>query len=269
MQLGDIDIYDPDVYVGGVPHQAYAWLRKNAPVFFHPEPSGPGFWAVLRHADVAAVSKDPLTFSSARSGTQIADPTPEQLPLIRTMMLNLDPPQHGKVRAIVQAGFTPRMVARMAESLRARAAVIVEKAAAEGECEFVGDVAARLPLQVVAELMGVPEKDWQLMAAWGDRLVGFDDPEFDVTAEDALAASTEMAMYAISLAADRRGKKGDDLLTTLVNAKVDGRSLDDAELAGLFVQMTVAGNETTRTLISGGMLALCEHPQLETMLDSY
>lgn len=262
-----LDIYDPDIYEAGVPHERFRQLREQSPVFFHPEPQGPGFWAVMRHADVAAVSKDAATFSSARRGTQIADPSNDQLPLVRTMMLNLDPPQHGKFRQLVQTGFTPRMVALLEPRIRELARGIVDRALAKGECDFVREVAAPLPLQVIGELMGVPTGDRPQLAAWGDRLVGFDDPEFDHTAEDALGASVEMYTYALELAETRKqpdnradALRGEDLATVLVNSKVDGQRITDEEFGGLFVQMTVAGNETTRTLISGGMLALSEHP---------
>lgn len=263
------DIYDPRIYETGTPYEAFRQLRQTTPVFFHPEPEGPGFWAVMRHGDVAAVSKDPKTFSSARRGTQIKDPGAEQLPMVRTMMLNLDPPQHGKFRSLVQSGFTPRMVSLLEPRIRGLARGIVERACQSRQLDFVSAVAAPLPLQVIGELMGVPEQDRPQLAAWGDRLVGFDDPEFDTTAADALTASVEMYTYAQSLAAGRRGGAGEDLVTVLINSEVDGERISEEEFNGLFVQMTVAGNETTRTLISGGMLALIEHPaQLQCLLDA-
>jgi cholest-4-en-3-one 26-monooxygenase len=266
MGLGDIDIYDPDIYVRGVPHDAFRVLRHEAPVHFHPEPDGPGFWAVTRHADIVQMSKDPGTYSSYRGGTNIKDYPPDDLIAIRMMMLNMDPPQHNKFRRLTSMGFTPRMIARMEEKIRASAVEIVDQVARLGKCDFVTKIAAELPLQVICDLMGVPQEERHLIFDWSNRLIGFDDPEFQTSHEDALVAAMEMWNYASSLAEGRKGQQGKDLVTVLINGEIDGEQLTEMEFDSFFLLLSVAGNETTRNLISGGMLALIEHPEQRARL---
>ena len=260
------DIYDPDVYVKGVPHGAFRQLRLEAPVHFHPEPGGPGFWAVTKYQDVVTVSRDPGRFSSYRGGTNIQDYPPENLSTIQLLMLNMDPPQHNKFRRLVSTGFTPRMVAHMEPRIREATRIILDAVAPTGECDFVRSISAELPLVVIAELMGVPQEDRHRLFDLSNRLVGFDDPEFQRSLEDAMQAATEMWIYANQLAAARKGKSGDDLVSVLMSAQVDGESLTEMEFDAFFLLLAVAGNETTRTLISGGMLALIEHPEQRARL---
>lgn len=261
-----IDIYDPDVYVRGVPHDAFRQLRAEAPVHFHPEPGGPGFWAVTKHADVVAVSKDPWRFSSHRGGTNIQDYPPENLSTIQLLMLNMDPPQHNKFRRLVSTGFTPRMVAQLEPRIREATRIILDAVAPRGECDFVRSISAELPLVVIAELMGVPQEDRHRLFDLSNRLIGFDDPEFQRSIEDAQQAAMEMWMYANQLAVARKGNKADDLVSVLMSAQVDGEALTEMEFDSFFLLLAVAGNETTRTLISGGMLALAEHPEQRARL---
>ena len=260
MRLTDIDLFNPDTYVRGVPHDAFRFLRKEAPVYFHPEPDGgAGYWALTRYDDIVAVSKDPGRFSSAR-GTNIQDLPPPDLAIIQTIMLNMDPPQHQKFRKLASQGFTPRMVALLEPRIRIVTNQIIDRIAAKGECDFVTSVAAELPLQVIAELMGIPLEDRHKVFDWTNRLVGFDDPEFQTSYEDGKIAAMEMWMYANELAVSRKGKEGNDLVTVLINGVVDGETLSEIEFDAFFLLLAVAGNETTRNLISGGMLALVEHP---------
>ncbi len=261
-----IDIHDPDVYVRGVPHEAFGRLRAEAPVYFHPEPGGPGFWAVTKYQDVVTVSRDPGRFSSYRGGTNIQDYPPESLSTIQLLMLNMDPPQHNKFRRLVSTGFTPRMVARLEPRIREAARTIIDAVARRGECDFVRAVAAELPLVVIAELMGVPQEDRHRLFELSNRLVGFDDPEFQRSFEDAQQAAMEMWMYANQLAESRKASPGDDLVSVLMSAQVDGEALTEMEFDSFFLLLAVAGNETTRTLISGGMLALIEHPEQRARL---
>jgi cholest-4-en-3-one 26-monooxygenase len=261
MGTPNLDIFDPDLYVTGVPHDAFRVLRAEDPVHFHAEPDGVGFWAVTKYHDLVSISKDPGTFSSWRGGTNIKDYPPDSLEIIRMLMLNMDPPQHNKFRKLTSTGFTPRMIARMEEYIRRAAKEIVEGVMAEGRCDFVRKIAAELPLVVIADIMGVPQEDRSLVFDWSNRLIGFDDPEFQTSMDDATIAASEMWGYANQLAEGRKGQQGKDLVTVLVNAEVDGEQLSEMEFDAFFLLLAVAGNETTRNLISGGMLALIEHPQ--------
>jgi cholest-4-en-3-one 26-monooxygenase len=262
-----IDIFDPDIYVHGVPHDAFRVLRAERPVSFQEEPpDGRGFWAVTRYKDLVAISKDPATYSSWRGGTNIKDYPPDNLDVIRMLMVNMDPPQHTKFRRLTSTGFTPRMIARMEEYIRRAAREIVDNVIEEGACDFVTKISAELPLVVIADVMGVPQEDRHLVFDWSNRLIGFDDPEFQTSLEDGTIAAQEMWGYANQLAEDRRGKDGKDLVTVLVNAEVDGERLDEMEFDAFFLLLCVAGNETTRNLISGGMLALIENPQQRARL---
>jgi cytochrome P450 len=261
MNLADIDLFNPDTFVQGVPHYAFRLLRAEAPVFWHKEPKGPGFWVVSKYADVVTVSKDPATFSSARKGTQIMDPPEEDLVGIQLMMLNMDPPRHVRYRRLVSKGFTPRMVQRLEPHIREITTRIIDGVAAKGECDFVTQVAAELPLQVIAEMMGIPLEDRYKVFDWTNRLIGFDDPKYSGSMEDAKVASMEMYMYANQLAVERKQNPRDDLVSVLMEAEVDGEKLSEAEFDAFFLLLAVAGNETTRNLISGGMLALIEHPE--------
>jgi cholest-4-en-3-one 26-monooxygenase len=256
-----VDIFDPDIYVAGLPHQAFRTLRNEAPVYFHPEPGGKGFWAVTKYADVVTISKDPGTFSSWKGGTNIPDYPRENLDVIRMLMVNMDPPQHTKFRRLTSTGFTPRMIARMEEYIRRAAVKIVDEVAPLGACDFVTKVAAELPLVVIADIMGIPQEDRHKVFDWSNRLIGFDDPEFQTSLEDATMAAAEMWGYANELAEGRKGKEGKDLVTVLINAEIDGERLTEMEFDAFFLLLAVAGNETTRNLISGGMLALMEHPE--------
>ncbi len=266
MRLAEVELHDPDVFVRGVPHDALRLLRKEAPVHFHHEPGGPGFWAVTKYEDVVTVGKDPGRFSSHRGGTNIQDYPPENLSTIQLLMLNMDPPQHNKFRRLVSQGFTPRMVARIEPFVRQATRSILDKVASRGECDFVRNIAAELPLVVIADLMGVPQEDRGRLFDWSNRLIGFDDPEFQTSLEDGRQAAMEMWMYANELAAGRKGEKGEDLVSVLMNAEVDGVGLTEMEFDAFFLLLAVAGNETTRNLISGGMLALIEHPEQRARL---
>jgi cholest-4-en-3-one 26-monooxygenase len=261
MAVANIDVYDPDLYVHGVPHDAFRVLRAEAPVYFHPEPGGTGFWAITKYDDLVACSKDPATFSSWRGGTNIPDYPRESLEVIRMLMVNMDPPQHTKFRRLTSTGFTPRMIARMEEYIRRAAVKIVDDVAPLGACDFVTKIAAELPLVVIADIMGVPQEDRHKVFDWSNRLIGFDDPEFQTSLEDAQVAAAEIWGYANELAEGRRGKDGKDLVTVLTNAEIDGERLTEMEFDAFFLLLAVAGNETTRNLISGGMLALIEHPE--------
>ena len=260
MPIDNVNLGDPDAFLGGVPHDAFARLRAEAPVYFHPEADGPGFWVLSRYADVTAASLDSKTFSSWKGGTMIRDLQGEDLDQTRLMMLNMDAPRHTKYRRLVSLGFTPRMVTRLTPHVRAMASRIIDNVAARGECDFVTEIAAELPLQAIAEMIGVPLEDRHLVFEWSNRLVGFDDPEFSGSVEAGKLAAMEMYLYANQLAVARKENPRDDLVSVLMAGEVEGEKLSEAEFDAFFLLLAVAGNETTRNLISGGMLALMQHP---------
>jgi cytochrome P450 len=178
----------------------------------------------------------------------------------------MDPPQHNKFRKLVSTGFTPRMVKRMEAYVRRATREIVDNVAADGGCNFVAAVAAELPLIVIADLLGIPQSERHKVFDWSNRLIGFDDPEFQTSIEDARQAAFEMWMYANQLAVSRKNSDGEDLVSVLINAEIDGETISEMEFDGFFTLLSVAGNETTRNLISGGMLALMENPDQRQML---
>jgi cholest-4-en-3-one 26-monooxygenase len=259
MKLDEIDLL-AETWSHGVPHDAFDALRTDDPVHWHPEPDGPGFWAVTRHADVVAVSRDTETYSSELGCTFIDTQTDEALAQMRLTILNMDPPKHNRYRRLVSKGFTPRVVAQLEEQIKTRARRIVDDVCERGECEFVGDVAAKLPLEIICEMMGLPEADWQRMFELSNTMVAFDDPEYQANPDMGAAAATEVYLYCNDIAADRRAHPRDDLMTALVQAELDGDRLDELELNLFFVTLVVAGNETTRNLITHGTLALIDNP---------
>jgi cholest-4-en-3-one 26-monooxygenase len=260
------DLTDPDLYAERVPHEELAELRRTAPIWWNSQPTDlgygdDGFWAVTRHADVVAVSRDSETFSSEENTAIIRfvrGTTREQVEVQRVIMLNIDPPQHTKVRGIVSRGFTPRAINGLREVLADRAEQIVRTALAEGTGDFVTDVACELPLQAVAELLGVPQEDRHKIFSWSNEMVGYDDPEY---VGDGETAATEILSYSMVMAADRRACPRDDIVTKLVNADVDGDELTEDEFGFFVILLSVAGNETTRNAISHGMLAFLDHPE--------
>ena len=263
--LADVDLANLDTFVEGVPHDMFDLLRRDAPAYFHPEPDGAGFWCIVRYADLQQISHDWAHYSS-EWGITLHESEESQLEQQRMMMLMMDPPKHTKLRLLVNKGFTPRVVERLHQRIREISVDIVEQVAAQGHCDFVVDVAAELPLQVIAEMMGVPQADRHKVFEWSNRLIGSEDPEYAVSAEDAMGAAVEMFNYANDLAADKRAHPGDDIVSTLLNAEVEGERLTDLEFDMFFELLAVAGNETTRNLISHGMRALIEHPDQQALL---
>jgi cholest-4-en-3-one 26-monooxygenase len=265
VELSDINLVDPDVFVRGVPHDQFTFLRHEAPVFWHEDVHG-GFWALTKHDDVVHANRDSKLFSSYERSALYNVEDAESIAQLRLMMLNLDPPDHTKLRLIVNRGFTPRRIKELQQSLIDRSRGIVDAIAEKGECDFVTDVACELPLQAIADLIGIPQEDRHKVFDWSNRLVGAEDAEFGNTAEDSQSAAIELFMYAQELANDRRKNPRDDIVTDLINAHVDGESLDDMEFNSFFMLLAVAGNETTRNAISHSMLALMEHPEQRQLL---
>ncbi len=269
VSLDEIDLTDPDAYVDRVPHEQFATLRREAPVFWHEDVEG-GFWCVTRHADIVSVNRDWETFSSYRGAVFLW--TPPDLEMSRLMMLNMDPPEHAKLRKLVNRGFTPRRIRELQEVLAHRATTIVDDVIDQGSCDMVEAVAAELPLQAIAEFLGVPQEDRHLVFKWSNTMIGSDDPEYasekDASGQttETMAASAELYAYAQALAEDRRANPRDDIVSDLVHAEVDGDSLSDLDFNLFFLLLAVAGNETTRNAISHSVLALAENPDQRAWL---
>ena len=260
VDFSDIDLTDSKPYADGVPHHWFAFLRKNAPVWWQEETDGPGFWAVTSHADCTQVNRDYEHFSSAKKATFIWDLGADDLAQQQLLMLNMDPPLHTRYRRLVNKGFTPKMVNQLHERINEAADRIIDSVIENGKADFVTDMAAELPLVVIAELLGVPNEDRHLVFDWSNRMIGNQDPEYQ-TGEDVPAqAAMELYAYASALFAAKRGDPHDDLMSVLTGVDIDGEKLSDIELELFFLLLTVAGNETTRNLISGGMAAFFDNP---------
>jgi cholest-4-en-3-one 26-monooxygenase len=267
MQLSDVNLTDLDTFEKGTPHDQFRLLRREAPVFWHEETDGgKGFWAITKYDDLKWISKSPHLFSSARQGTLRQDPTPESLPLLQKIILNMDPPKHRQYRALVNKAFTPRMVNGMLPRVRDCVKRIVNGVIEKGECDFVEEVAAILPMEVICDMMGVPNEDRRHVYQLGNSMVGFDDPELQEdgvprkptgSAQEGFA---EMFVYANHLLEKAKNHPSDDLATALVNAEIDGERLSDEDFRFFFLVLLIAGNETTRTVTTNGMIALLENP---------
>ncbi|NLA37438.1 MAG: cytochrome P450, partial [Actinobacteria bacterium] len=251
----------------GIPHDQFDRLRAEAPVAWHDEPNGPGFWAVTKHADVRTVSRDFETFSSELGATFIPDQTEEAMAQLQLSILNMDPPRHNRMRRLVSKAFTPKMVAQLVDDIEARATRVIDNVIERGECEFVEEIAGQVPVQMICEMIGLERDLWPKMFEVSNHLIGSrDDPEFAHVLADVAAA--EIYELCDEVAEDRRQNPRDDLMTALVRAEVDGERLDNLELNLFFISLIVAGNETTRNLINLSLLALLDHPdQAERLRD--
>ena len=268
MELADVDLYDLDGWAQRVLHEELALLRSEQPIFHHEMPNGRPFWAITKADHLVEISKNPQDFSSWRGGSTLDDYADEDLFPIRQLMLNMDPPQHSKFRKLVSRGFTPRMVRLMETRIRDDIDEIMERILPLGEVDFVRTVAAELPLRVICRLVGIPESDFQLIFDWSNRLIGFDDPEFQSSVEDSRIAAMELWQYAQELVEGRGGRRADDLIHVLLNAEVDGEAVTEAEFNAFFLLLSVAGNETTRNAISSGLLGMLENPdQWQRLVD--
>ena len=256
-----IDLLDlAHVDAGGPPYELFARLRRESPVHRHAEQGGPGFWAVTRYDDVVEVSRDSATWSSYTGGTMIADATPEQLFVVRQMMLNMDPPQHTKLRALINKGFTPRMVTHLHGRIGELARAIVDRVAPQGACDFVTEVAGELPSYVIAELMGIPLDDGRELYRLTERMHTADrSPEGIASGTQAIF---EMLSYANGIRAAKRERPANDIASTLLAAEVDGEKLTDLEFDMFFLLLINAGGDTTRNLVAGGMLELLRRPDV-------
>ena len=245
----------------GVPHDQFDRMRKEAPVCWHPEVDDTGFWALTKHADVKAVSHDSATFSSELGGTFIPTADEEALASLRLTILMMDPPKHHRYRRLVSKGFTPRMITQLVEEIERRAARVVDEVCEKGEAEFVEEIAAQVPVQIICQMIGLEPEVWPRMITLSNNLIGArDDPDYQEVAGGPEAASMEVYMMCDAVAADRRQNPRDDIMSALVHAEIDGERLTDPELNLFFITLIVAGNETTRNLINHSMLALLDNP---------
>ncbi|GGI98504.1 cytochrome P450 [Saccharopolyspora subtropica] len=260
------DFTDPDLLAERLPLAEFAELRRTAPVWWNRQPDrcggfdDDGFWVISRHADVKEVSRRSDIFSTWENTAIIRfneSMTREQIELQRFLLINIDPPQHTKLRKIVQRGFTPRAIKSLEEALRERAQRIVAEARSRGSGDFVTDVACELPLQAIAELLGLPQEHRRKIFEWSNQMIGYDDPEYDVQPD---VAAAEMLGYCTRMAEQRRRCPMDDIVTKLVQADIDGNALTDDEFGFFVILLAVAGNETTRNAITHGMLAFLDNP---------
>jgi cholest-4-en-3-one 26-monooxygenase len=255
-----VDLSDSRSYVAGVPHAWLAHLRRHDPVHWQDEPGGPGFWAVTRYGDCVTVNRDYERFSSAAQGTMPFELGADEVAQQSLMMLNMDPPLHTRYRRLVNKGFTPRTVRDLEESTRRSTDAIIDSVIEKGEADFVSQLSAELPLQVIAELLGVPQEDRHRVFDWSNRMVGNEDPEYQDQAGLALDAAMELYAYAAELFGKKRIDPHADLMSVLTGVEVEGERLSDLELELFFLLLTVAGNETTRNLMSGAMHAFFQNP---------
>ena len=263
-----IDVYNPDNYLQGIPHDQFQWLRNNAPVYWHTHPDGSGYWVVSRHTDVMTVSRDFKTFS-AEQGFVLVDDLPDStLEMARNQLLGMDPPRHAKPRRAVISRFTSSRLKALEPQIRTIAKDIMASTKNRETADFVEDLAGDLPTAVICQLMDIPKDMWQQIRAWSDMQTSSSDPDLGGSEEDVLQASIEMGTYGFELACERKDKNGDDLISLLINQQIDGELVSEAEFASLFVQITVAGNETTRGLISSGMYELLQRPELYRELEA-
>jgi cytochrome P450 len=253
-----IDLLSSRSFADGHPVGQYRWLHENAPVYWHEEPDGPGFWAVTSAALVAEASKDPRVFSSAAGGIMINDFPPEELEFFRTMILVMDPPRHSFYRKLVGGLFTPKRAALWTDSIADTVRSILDEACGLGECDLVEQVAGKLPSYVIAELLGIPRADGSRLYQWTEVMHSAPDVVSD---EQRFGAMRDITGYAAQVRADKLAAPADDLASRLVRAEVDGRTLTEQEFASFFLLLVNAGGDTTRNLIGGAMITLLRRPE--------
>ncbi len=257
--VATVDLYDPNGYVDEAPHALFAELRRTQPVFWQDMPGEPGYWAVLKHADLVHVAREPVLFSASEGGVVLENLEPTQLAMMRNMLLAMDPPRHTDYRKPLADSFKAKVIGRMEERIRTICREILDRAAEQGDVEFVHDVTSYLPSQVVGELVGLPPEDWDQIREWAERTTSGQDPEYAPDTDS--NASMEMAIYAMGFAARRRGEPArEDLASLILAGNFGGQPMSDMDFGSFFVQLVTAGNDTTKTMLSSGLLALLTHP---------
>ena len=265
MKLEDVDLLDLDRFLRQEHHDMFTELRAEDPVHWTDEPDGPGFWSITKHADLQHVNRDTEGFSAELGGITLLESSTleDGMDMRGKIMVMTDPPRHTRYRLLVNKGFTPRMIGLIEAHLGYRAELIVDQVIERGACEFVTELAAELPLQAIAEIMGVPQEERHLLFDWSNRLVGADDPEYNKDPDDkadATMAAAELYMFASALGEARRSDPRDDVVTKLINAEIDGDKLTSEEFELFILLLAVAGNETTRNATAHGMHAFMTYP---------
>ncbi len=256
-----VDLASPDTFVEGVPHQALAVMRRTDPVHWQPMEGEPGFWVVLRHADVVQVARHPEIFSAHAGGIVVEDLPTETLARVRNMLVAMDPPRHNVHRAPLSLHFRPRAIAGLEAQVRDTCRSIMADARDRGEVEFVHDVASPLPTQVIGELFGLPRQDWDYLRRLAERITSSQDPDLGGPESGGATGGAEMAAYAVEFAAaSRRRTPTDDLTSAILEADFGGQPMSDLEFGGFFVQLVTAGNDTTKGILSSGLVTLLQHP---------
>jgi cytochrome P450 len=269
----ELDLTDPMLYQQGPPHEIWTRLRRDAPISWHDETErSPGFWIISKYDDVVRISRDPHGFISSR-GVNMGGAAQEEgggAYAGGRMMLVTDPPDHVKLRRLVNKGFTPRRVAALEPHIRELVRSILDGVVERGECDFVTDISAKLPVAVICEMMGVPEDAWQMMFDLTNRMIGAEDPEYQIEGMDRQTAAQHSQMqmfgYFAQMLADRRKTPANDLMTVLSQSEIDGERLSDQDILIFAFLLIIAGNETTRNATSGGMLTLMQHPEQHAKL---
>jgi cytochrome P450 len=279
--LGTFELSDPEFWIAprDFRHAAFRSLRAADELVFYDEwefedsplPKGPGYWAVTRHEDVWAASRSPQIFISGR-GVNIGD-IPQEMNEFIGSMIAMDDPRHFRLRNIVAKGFTPKQITQVEGYVRTKATAIIDRLLEQfpdGECDFVEQIAAPLPLQIICEMMGIPPEDEAQIFQWTNVILGVGDPEYVGSFEQLMGVLMQMFMYAQQLGEARRADPGDDIASVLMHAEVDGERLTPQEFGSFFILLAVAGNETTRNAIAHGMKLLTDNPdQRRLWFDDY
>jgi cholest-4-en-3-one 26-monooxygenase len=252
------DVSHPDCFKDGFPHPLFKQLREESPVHWVEKDweGGPGYWVISKYRTIKSISRQPGLYGSA-AGTSVEDRGDSFV-----SMISMDPPDHRRFRALVAGGFTPRLIQEQEPHHRDIVKKILDEVTSRGECDFVVDIAAELPLRVIAELLGVPQSACRDIFQWSNRMIGNQDDEYAVSLEEAGGAAMEMYGFANRLAEERLAEPQDDLMSAILHGEVDGQRLNLLEFDAFFLLLAVAGNETTRNLISQGMLLLLDRPDV-------
>jgi cytochrome P450 len=272
LSVDEIDLSDLEFW--GRPWEeregAFRTLRRERPVAFYEEPEieflprGPGYWALTRHADILEASRNPEIFCSGKGATGIPD-LPEEFLQFFGSFINMDDPEHLRLRKLVSAGFTPRQLNRLTHDVESAASRVIDRVIEQGECDFVTEISAPFPISIICDLMGIPESQHRFVFERTNIILGVGDPEYVSQEQDIrlalLQAGSELAALMKELRAQRLREPTTDLTSLLVHAEIDGDRLSEDEMASFFILLVAAGNETTRNAISHGMKALCDHPE--------
>ena len=260
MTTAVVDIYSPEAYLDGPPHAVFAELRRTQPVYWQDMPDQPGYWAVLKHADVEHVARHPTLFSASEGGVVLEDLDGERLAMMRNMLLAMDPPRHRDYRQPMVHRFMPKVIGELEDRIRVICRDIMATAREQADVDFIHDVTSPLPTRVIGELMGLPRADWERVHRIAEAITHGQDPDYALdTPGD---GTRQMAMYAIEFTmARRQAEPADDLTTVLLESEFGGERMSDLDFGSFFVQLVTAGQDTTQTMLSSGLLALLQHPE--------